>query len=165
MLTRSNIGASSMQKLTGAASRAQLIPNADMQNEIQVSVSPSLSCQNSDYIRDSNSRLFLASGEQSRLFGDKDNHRGIGLDSKDGWAAVNDVTLWLTDQADRAEPGDYRTDTLGRDSYQSDDPSNRKHWGGFTRSTCNEREHWIGNSGHCQARKRWIENLFNCLRS
>ncbi len=28
-----------MQKLTGAASRAQLIPNADMQNEIQVSVS------------------------------------------------------------------------------------------------------------------------------
>ena len=33
-LTRSNIGANSMQKLTGVASRAQLIPQADMQNEI-----------------------------------------------------------------------------------------------------------------------------------
>ena len=38
VLTRSNIGANSMQKLTGAASRAQLIPQADLQNEIQVSV-------------------------------------------------------------------------------------------------------------------------------
>ena len=37
VLTRSNIGANSMQKLTGAASRAQLIPQADLQNEIQVS--------------------------------------------------------------------------------------------------------------------------------
>ena len=37
ILTRSNIGANSMQKLTGVASRAQLIPQADMQNEITVS--------------------------------------------------------------------------------------------------------------------------------
>ena len=34
ILTRSNIGANSMQKLTGGASRAQLIPQADLQNEI-----------------------------------------------------------------------------------------------------------------------------------
>ena len=34
ILSKSNIGAQSMQKLTGAASRAQLIPQADMQNEI-----------------------------------------------------------------------------------------------------------------------------------
>ena len=37
ILTRSNIGANSMQKLTGVASRAQLLPQADMQNEITVS--------------------------------------------------------------------------------------------------------------------------------
>lgn len=36
-LTRSNIGAQSMQKLTGMASRAQLNPAADISNEIQVS--------------------------------------------------------------------------------------------------------------------------------
>ena len=36
-LTRSNIGAQSMQKLTGVASRAQLNPAADISNEIQVS--------------------------------------------------------------------------------------------------------------------------------
>ena len=34
ILSKSNIGAQSMQKLTGAQSRAQLIPQADMQNEI-----------------------------------------------------------------------------------------------------------------------------------
>ena len=34
ILTRSNIGANSMQKLTGVASRAQLNPTADLQNEI-----------------------------------------------------------------------------------------------------------------------------------
>jgi len=39
VLTRSNIGAQSMQKLTGNQSRAQLMPQADMANEIQVSQS------------------------------------------------------------------------------------------------------------------------------
>ena len=33
-LSRANIGTNSMQKLTGGASRAQLIPQADMNNEI-----------------------------------------------------------------------------------------------------------------------------------
>ena len=39
-LTRSNIGAQSMQKLTGVASKAKLVPNtqvADLENEISVS--------------------------------------------------------------------------------------------------------------------------------
>ena len=39
VLTRSNIGAQSMQKLTGNQSRAQLMPQADMANEVQVSPS------------------------------------------------------------------------------------------------------------------------------
>ena len=34
VLTRSNIGAQSMQKLTNVASRAQLNPTADLTNEI-----------------------------------------------------------------------------------------------------------------------------------
>jgi len=37
ILTRSNIGATSMQKLTGVASKAQLLPQADLMNEVSVS--------------------------------------------------------------------------------------------------------------------------------
>ena len=37
ILTRSNIGATSMAKLTGVASKAQLLPQADLANEISVS--------------------------------------------------------------------------------------------------------------------------------
>ena len=38
MLNRSNIGANSMAKLTGVQSQAQLIPQSNVNNEIQVRI-------------------------------------------------------------------------------------------------------------------------------